>query len=63
MQDLCAVRQFYIEFYKWKNAIEAFNEHAKSSHHKGCTEPAENFLKVFRGEQLSVEPHFWSPSL
>lgn len=37
-------------FIKWKNAIEAFNEH----NHKGCTELTETFLKVSRGEQLSV---------
>ncbi|KAJ8867496.1 hypothetical protein PR048_031298, partial [Dryococelus australis] len=38
-------------FRRWKFAAEKFDNHSKASYHKTCALAAENFLKVYTGEQ------------
>ncbi|KAH6927505.1 hypothetical protein HPB50_004916 [Hyalomma asiaticum] len=43
-----------VPFTKWKDAIEIFENHARTEYHKAATVDAESFLRVARGKSSSV---------
>ncbi|KAJ8887020.1 hypothetical protein PR048_013234 [Dryococelus australis] len=38
----------------WKNALEGFSGHAKTSYHQNCSEFVENFLRVAQGQHQPI---------
>jgi hypothetical protein len=44
-----------VPYTRWKNAKDDFTNHANSLYHKKAYESANNFLRVLKGKQESVE--------